>query len=84
MTNRLSHRDLLLPKEHGGWSLAFEPVALGLLVAPSGPPRIIGAEAHRALFDLRQGTRATPPLNWLLQVASPPASRHARTQIQNP
>jgi len=28
-------RELLLPKEHGSWSLAFEPVALGLLVAPS-------------------------------------------------
>ncbi len=28
-------RDIVLPKEHGSWSLAFEPVALGLLVAPS-------------------------------------------------
>ena len=28
-------KSLLLPKEHGSWSLAFEPVALGLLVAPS-------------------------------------------------
>jgi hypothetical protein len=27
--------DILLPKEHGSWSLAFEPVALGLLAAPS-------------------------------------------------
>lgn len=26
---------ILLPKEHGSWSLAFEPLALGLLVAPS-------------------------------------------------
>ena len=26
---------LTLPKEHGSWSLALEPVALGLLVAPS-------------------------------------------------
>ena len=36
MTER-SHgpRELLLPKEHGSWSLAFEPVVLGLLVAPS-------------------------------------------------
>lgn len=31
----ISHRELLLPKEHGSWSLAFEPVALFLLVAPS-------------------------------------------------
>ncbi|HEX2855345.1 MAG TPA: YwiC-like family protein [Opitutaceae bacterium] len=28
-------RDFLCPKEHGSWSLAFEPLALGLLVAPS-------------------------------------------------
>jgi hypothetical protein len=28
-------RDVILPKEHGSWSLALEPIALGLLVAPS-------------------------------------------------
>ena len=28
-------REVVLPKEHGSWSLAFEPVALGLLAAPS-------------------------------------------------
>jgi hypothetical protein len=28
-------RDVVQPKEHGSWSLAFEPVALGLLAAPS-------------------------------------------------
>lgn len=28
-------RTLVLPREHGSWALAFEPVALGLLVAPS-------------------------------------------------
>lgn len=27
---------LALPKEHGSWSLALEPVAFGLLVAPTG------------------------------------------------
>ncbi|HWL16184.1 MAG TPA: YwiC-like family protein [Opitutus sp.] len=32
---RVRVRDVLLPKEHGSWSLALEPVALGLLVAPS-------------------------------------------------
>lgn len=31
----VNRRELLLPKEHGSWSLAFEPVALFLLVAPS-------------------------------------------------
>jgi hypothetical protein len=30
-----SFRALVLPKEHGSWSLAFEPVALALLAAPS-------------------------------------------------
>lgn len=30
-----SWRDLVLPKEHGSWSLALEPVAFGLLAAPS-------------------------------------------------
>lgn len=34
-THSTSARALLLPKEHGSWSLAFEPVALGLLVASS-------------------------------------------------
>jgi hypothetical protein len=29
-------RDVVWPKEHGSWSLALEPLALGLLVAPSG------------------------------------------------
>ena len=28
-------KDVVLPREHGSWSLAFEPMALGLLVAPS-------------------------------------------------
>lgn len=30
-----SLRDVVMPKEHGSWSLAFEPIALGLLIAPS-------------------------------------------------
>ena len=30
-----SWRELVMPKEHGSWSLAFEPLALGLMVAPS-------------------------------------------------
>jgi hypothetical protein len=32
---RVRLRTVALPVEHGGWSLALEPVALGLLVAPS-------------------------------------------------
>jgi hypothetical protein len=34
-----------LPSEHGGWSLTLEPVALGLLVAPSWPGLALGAAA---------------------------------------
>lgn len=33
--SRTPLRTLLLPNEHGSWSLAFEPVTLGLLLAPS-------------------------------------------------
>jgi hypothetical protein len=38
---------LILPKEHGSWSLALEPLALGLLAAPSlaGGPLAIAAIA---------------------------------------
>jgi hypothetical protein len=32
---RVRLRTVALPTEHGGWSLTLEPVALGLLVAPS-------------------------------------------------
>jgi hypothetical protein len=46
-------RDLLLPREHGGWSLAFEPVALGLLAAPSLAGGIL-AVAAAALFLVRR------------------------------
>lgn len=34
-SSNTSFRSLVLPREHGSWSLALEPVALGLLVAPS-------------------------------------------------
>jgi hypothetical protein len=38
---------LVLPKEHGSWSLAFEPIALGLLATPSraGIPFAVAASA---------------------------------------
>lgn len=32
---RIRLRDVVVPKEHGSWSLAFEPLALGLSIAPS-------------------------------------------------
>ncbi len=43
-------RELLLPKEHGSWSLAFEPVALGLLVAPSWAGAALALAAAAGFF----------------------------------
>ena len=34
-TRRIRIRPIALPVEHGGWSLLFEPIVLGLLLAPS-------------------------------------------------
>lgn len=54
---------LVLPREHGSWSLALEPLVLGLLVAPSwaGVPLAVAAVA---IFFLRR------PIKLLLQVKS--------------
>jgi hypothetical protein len=38
-------RAVALPAEHGGWALIIEPIALGLLVAPSSGGLLIGAGA---------------------------------------
>ncbi|MGI9648721.1 MAG: YwiC-like family protein [Acidimicrobiia bacterium] len=38
-------RSVLLPTEHGGWSLTLEPVLLGLLVEPSGVGVLLGVAA---------------------------------------
>ncbi len=46
-------RDLVMPKEHGSWSLAFEPVALGLLAAPT-PAGAMFAVAVAAGFFARR------------------------------
>ena len=50
-------RDLVCPREHGSWSLAFEPIALGLLVAPSVGGAWFAA-ALAALFFARRPARA--------------------------
>jgi hypothetical protein len=50
---RSSWRELVLPKEHGSWSLAFEPVALGLLVAPSRAGVWFGFAVATAFFARR-------------------------------
>lgn len=46
-----------LPKEHGSWSLALEPIALGLLVAP-GPAGAALATAAFAGFFARRPLKA--------------------------
>ena len=41
---------MALPAEHGGWALTFEPVLLGLLVAPTGAGVALGAAAMLAFL----------------------------------
>ncbi|HVU27132.1 MAG TPA: YwiC-like family protein [Verrucomicrobiae bacterium] len=41
---------LILPKEHGSWSLALEPVMLGLLVAPSAAGSALAVAALAGFF----------------------------------
>ena len=54
---RPSLRALLLPREHGSWSLALEPLALGLIAAPSWPGAAL-ALAALALFFARRPWQA--------------------------
>lgn len=46
-------RELVLPKEHGSWSLALEPVAFGLLAAPSLGGVALAAAAVAGFFARR-------------------------------
>ena len=48
--SRSSLRAVALPTEHGGWGLTAEPVALGLLVAPSWAGAAIGVGAVLAFL----------------------------------
>jgi len=47
---RIRLRPLALPAEHGGWALLFEPIALGLLVAPSLVGVLISVAASGAFL----------------------------------
>lgn len=53
---RISWRHTVWPKEHGSWSLAFEPLALGLIAAPSPAGAALGV-AVAAGFFLRRPLR---------------------------
>lgn len=66
-------RDLVLPREHGSWSLALEPLAFGLLVAPSLPGLLFALAVIAAFFARR-------PLNLAVRESRPArrsAARHA-------
>lgn len=52
VNNQVRLRPIALPVEHGGWSLLLEPVALGLLLAPS-PTGILISVAAVGLFLAR-------------------------------
>ena len=67
---RAPARSVFLPKEHGSWSLALEPIALGLLVAPSRAGAALGLAAV-ATFLARRPCKA-------MFTASGPRRRDAR------
>jgi hypothetical protein len=46
-------KDIVLPREHGSWSLAFEPIALGLLVAPSAAGTLLALALSAGFFSRR-------------------------------
>ena len=70
---RVALRPLALPSEHGGWSMLFEPIVLGLLVAPSAAGALIAAAAVMAFL-------ARHPLRLFVQDLRR-RKRYARTVI---
>lgn len=50
---RPTWREVVWPKEHGSWSLALEPVALGLLAAPSAGGGALAVAIIAAFFARR-------------------------------
>ena len=73
-------KSLLLPKEHGSWSLAFEPVVLALLVAPSRAGAAVAVAVAAGFFTRRPlklaltlpvgDTRRIPAAHWALLLAT--------------
>ena len=53
---------VFLPKEHGSWSLALEPLALGLLVAPSWAGGALAGAVLAGFFARRPLKAAIDPL----------------------
>lgn len=61
---RISFHSVLWPKEHGSWSLALEPIVLGLLIAPSWSGAWFGLAAFAVFLarrPLRAGVAETKP-----------------------
>ena len=65
-------KDVVMPKEHGSWSLAFEPIALGLLIAPSAGGAWLAVALSAGFFARR-------PLR--LSVREPQANRRAMAAL---
>ena len=51
--NANSLKQLFLPKEHGSWSLALEPIVLALLVAPSAAGALLALAGIAGFFTRR-------------------------------
>lgn len=62
---------VFLPKEHGSWSLALEPLALGLLIAPSWAGGALASAALAGFFARR-------PLKAALEATSSARRKNAR------
>lgn len=67
-------RDVVLPKEHGSWSLAFEPVALGLLAAPTRGGAWLAVAVAAGFFARR-------PLRLAVRDEAPARRATARTAL---
>ncbi|AOS43326.1 hypothetical protein Verru16b_00369 [Lacunisphaera limnophila] len=61
---------VFLPKEHGSWSLALEPLALGLLVAPSWAGGALAAAVLAGFFARRPLKAAFDPVNGARRVTA--------------
>jgi hypothetical protein len=62
-TPQISFRSVMLPVEHGGWGLLFEPIVLALAVAPSSAGVLV-AVAATAAFLLRHPLKLAA-FDWL-------------------
>ncbi len=62
MPGQRARSTVFLPKEHGSWSLALEPLAFGLLVAPSWAGGALATAALAGFFARRPLKAALDPI----------------------